>query len=307
MSDQEANLKTYRANCHCAAYVYEVTLPEVTEASQCNCSICYKKGALWVLPKYKDVKFVKGDPATLTNYTFGNKNFTHKSCSTCGNSIMFVGYLEPPKPGEDKDPECGVNARLFQHGQIDVWKLRLKKFDGASSLKPAYEPPKFTGPEPVGEAEGDKLYTGSCHCGAITLAFKSKPVEDFTAEPDKHFTEQLVECNCSNCAKAGYVWIYPKKPQVVIEGKENLGMYLFGKKNVGKTFCKVCSVPIHNHMMEFSEEELATKSQEERDWVVGGQIFSPVNLRTINGLDVNDLKVFQFQGYATLQPPYVEP
>lgn len=78
MSDQEAPPKTYRANCHCAAYVYEVMLPEVCTASQCNCSVCYKKGALWVFPKPADVKFVKGDPATLTNYTFGKKVFTHK-------------------------------------------------------------------------------------------------------------------------------------------------------------------------------------------------------------------------------------
>ncbi|GAW17565.1 hypothetical protein ANO14919_070230 [Xylariales sp. No.14919] len=112
MPDQEANLKTYRANCHCAAYVYEVTLPEISTASQCNCSVCYKKAALWVFPKPKDVKFVKGDPATLTNYTFGKRNFTHKFCSTCGNSIMFVGHLEPPKPGEDEEPENGINVRL---------------------------------------------------------------------------------------------------------------------------------------------------------------------------------------------------
>ena len=78
MSNQEAPLKTYRANCHCAAYVYEVTLPEVSTASQCNCSVCYKKGALWVFPKPDDVRFVKGDPATLTDYTFGKKIFTHK-------------------------------------------------------------------------------------------------------------------------------------------------------------------------------------------------------------------------------------
>ncbi|KAI1427815.1 glutathione-dependent formaldehyde-activating enzyme [Xylaria sp. FL1777] len=300
MDDQETNLKTYRANCHCTAFVYEVTLPEISTASQCNCSVCYKKGAIWVFPKPTDVRFVKGDPATLANYTFGKGIFTHKFCLTCGNSVMFVGHLDPPNPGDEKEIEIGINIRLFQHGQIDIWKLPLKKFDGASLFQPAYEPPKFTGIEPTVEIEGGKLYTGSCHCGAITLALKSKPL-------DKDFTGDIVECNCSSCAKAGYVWIYPQKPQVVIEGKENLGMYIFGKKTSGKTFCKICSVPIHNVALEFTEEELATKTDKERDWILGGQSLAPINLRTINEFDVNDLNVSQFQGYSVFQPPYVEP
>ncbi|KAI1298391.1 glutathione-dependent formaldehyde-activating enzyme [Xylaria venustula] len=304
MSDQEKSLKTYRANCHCAAYVYEVTLPEVTTASQCNCSICYKKGAIWVFPKPDGVKFVKGDPAALKNYTFGKKAFTHKSCSTCGNSVMFVGHLESAKPNEDHEIETGINIRLFQHGQIDSWKLPLIKFDGASLFQPAYEAPKFTGKEPTAEIEGGKLYTGSCHCGAITVALKSKPL-------DESFTDDIgfgfLECNCSSCARAGYVWTYPKKTQVVIEGIENLGMYTFGRKTAGKTFCKICNVPIHNEVLKFTEEELATKTEKEREYILGGQSFAPVNLRIINNFDVNDLNVRQFDGYSEHQPAYVEP
>ncbi|KAI3330700.1 glutathione-dependent formaldehyde-activating enzyme [Ustulina deusta] len=300
MDDQEVALKTYRANCHCAAYVYEVTLPEISTASKCNCSVCYKKGAFWVFPKPSDVKFVKGDSATLTNYTFGKRNFTHTFCSTCGNSIMFFGHLEPPESGKDKEIEIGINIRLFQHGQLDIWKLPLKKFDGASLFQPAYESPKFTGSEPTVEIEGGQLYTGSCHCGAITLALKSKPL-------NKDFTENIVECNCSICVRAGYVWTYPQKSQVVIEGKENLGMYLFGRKTSGKTFCKICGVPIHNEVMKFTEEELATKTGKEKDWILGGQSLAPVNLRIINDFDVENLNAIQFQGYSVHQPPYINP
>ncbi|KAI1178451.1 glutathione-dependent formaldehyde-activating enzyme [Nemania sp. FL0916] len=296
MEEQETPVKTYRANCHCTAYVYEVTLPEITEAEECNCSICYKKAAIWVFPKPNDVKFVKGDPATLTNYKYGKGNFTHKFCPTCGNSLMIIGSFEPR---EDKEPETGINIRLFQHGQVDVWKLPLETFDGAS-LPPTYQPPKFSGPEPTAQIEGGKLYTGSCHCGAITLALKSKPI-------DKNSTENFTECNCSSCAKGGYVWTYPKQTQVIIEGKENLGMYLFGLKSTGKTFCKVCGVPIHSQMMKFTEEELASKSEKEKDWILGGQSLAPVNLRIINDLDVNDLNASRFDGYTAFQPPYVEP
>ncbi|KAI0509722.1 glutathione-dependent formaldehyde-activating enzyme [Xylaria bambusicola] len=300
MTDQEAPLKTYRANCHCAAYVYEVTLPEISTASQCNCSVCYKKGALWVFPKPEDVKFVKGDPATLTNYTFGKKVFVHKFCSTCGNSIMFIGNPDPSEPGEHAEVEMGINIRLFQHGQIDIWKLLLKKFDGASLLQPPYEPPVYSGPEPVVMFDGSKLYTGSCHCGAVTLALKNKA-------PLNHSSEKIIECNCSSCVRAGYVWVYPSKPQVIIEGRENLGMYFFGKKHSGKTFCKICGVPVHNELVEPSTEELAAMTDEEKIKRLGGISLSPINLRVIHDLNVNDLSVYQFDGYSIFQPPYVEP
>ncbi|KAI3336760.1 glutathione-dependent formaldehyde-activating enzyme [Xylariaceae sp. AK1471] len=298
MAEQQSPIKTYRGNCHCTAYVFEVTLPEITNASECNCSICYKKAALWVFPKPGDVKFVKGDPATLTDYAFGKKRFTHRFCSTCGNSLMVVGHLTPPKPGEDKQPEHGVNVRTFQHGQVNVWDINLDIFDGAS-LRPAYEAPKFTGPEPTAEVEGGKLYTGSCHCGAVTLAFKSKPL-------DKDFPG-LTECNCSSCGRQGAVWTYPHKTQVVIVGQENLGLYLFGKKSAGKTFCKICGVPVHNQMMQFTEEEIAAMSEATRKWCIGGKDLAPINLRLINDLNVKDLNVDRFDGYAAIQPPYVEP
>ncbi|KAI1347317.1 glutathione-dependent formaldehyde-activating enzyme [Xylaria sp. FL0043] len=298
MGDQEVTLKTYRANCHCTAYVYEVTLPEISKASQCNCSVCYKKGALWVFPKPADVKFVKGDPATLSDYTFGKKVFVHKSCSTCGNSIMFI---RPPHPGESEEVEMGINVRLNCHlpSKFKVSHVNAG-FDGASLFQPAYEPPKFTGEEPAAEIEGGKLYTGSCHCGAVTLALKSKPL-------DKNFTGDILECNCSSCAKAGYIWTYPEKSQVVIEGKETLAMYTFGRKTSGKTFCKICSIPIHNEVLKFTDEELAAKIKEDRDWILGGQNLAPVNLRIINNLDVSDLNVSRFQGYTAWHPPYVEP
>ncbi|KAI1268989.1 glutathione-dependent formaldehyde-activating enzyme [Xylariaceae sp. FL1019] len=296
----DAPPKTYRAKCHCAAYVYEVILPSITNPSQCNCSICYKKGAVWVFPKPSDVKFVKGDPKTMTEYTFGKKAFTHSFCPTCGNSIMVVGHLTPPKPGEDKEMERGINVRLFQHGQVDLWSIPLKKFDGANIIQPAYDIPKFTGPEPTAEVEGGKLYTGSCHCGAVTLAVKNKPIV-------KESEETFMECDCSTCAKAGAVWNYPTKSQVVIQGKENLELYITGNKTCGKSFCKICGVPVHNEILKFSDEEIAAMPQEKKDWVVGGQNLCPINLRVINGLDVTELKTVKFNGYEKLQPPYEEP
>lgn len=107
--------------------------------------------------------------------------------------------------------------------------------------------------------------------------------------------------------QAGYVWIYPQKAQVVIEGREHLGMYSFGKKTGEKSFCKICGVPVHNELSQPTAEELAAMTDEERDWRLGGLALAPVNLRVINDLDVNELTVTQFEGYTVWRPPYVEP
>ncbi|KAH8160072.1 hypothetical protein CIB48_g8170 [Xylaria polymorpha] len=298
MAEQEAPLKTYRGNCHCAAFVYEITLPEIKQASECNCSICYKKAAIWVFPKPTDVKFVKGDPSTLTNYTFNKNQFTHKFCPTCGVSLTVVGHLVPPKAGEDKLPENGVNVRTFQHGQVDVWKLETKTFDG-KAIPSTYEAPKFTGPEPAADVEGGQLYTGGCHCGGVAIALKSKPI-------NKDF-EGLMECNCSCCGRYGATWTYQPHAQFVIEGKENLQEYFFGKRMAAKLFCKICGVPLYSEAAQLTEERIAEMDEATRKWYEGAKVIKALNLRVLDGLDVNDLSPTRFDGYNFIQPGYVEP
>lgn len=70
---------TYRANCHCGKFVYEVTLPEpLTKAFACNCSICVRKGYVFAFPpEGTDIKVVKGSEDELSSYVFGEK-YQHK-------------------------------------------------------------------------------------------------------------------------------------------------------------------------------------------------------------------------------------
>lgn len=75
---------------------------------------------------------------------------------------------------------------------VDFDKLNVQEFDGAA-LQPAYEPP---GAEayPTLEAEvgeGEKLYQGNCHCGAVTYTVKHKVLEE----------SEVNSCNCSSCGK----------------------------------------------------------------------------------------------------------
>ncbi|KAI0509352.1 glutathione-dependent formaldehyde-activating enzyme [Xylaria bambusicola] len=297
MAEQQGPLKTYRGNCHCAAFVYEISVPEIKRAFTCNCSICYKKGSIWVLPKRSDVKFVKGDPSTLTDYFFNKKQYAHNFCPTCGVSLMFVGHLKPLEAGEDRLPDYGFNLRTFQHGQVDVYDLETDTYDG-KAIPPAYEPPKFTGPLPTG-FDDLQLYTGSCHCGAVTLAMKSQPL-------DKD-TKGLVECNCSICSRYGTPWTYPRREQVAIEGKENLTQYIFNKNIAIKNFCKICGVVVSSNVADLTDEEADKLDPFTRGFYDQAKPNVAISLRFIDGLDVQDLKPDRMDGYSMIQPGYVEP
>ncbi|KAI1504498.1 glutathione-dependent formaldehyde-activating enzyme [Biscogniauxia marginata] len=296
MSEGETEkLKTYRGNCHCAAYVSEVRLPEVKEGHECNCSMCYKRGGI-LFPSNEDVTFVRGRSETLSTYTFGNRRFRHQFCSTCGSYLFCIGSLNQPQDG-NKPPQVWVNLRVMQN--FDVWGLDIRMTDGAS-VPPAYTPPGFKGRNPPADIEGGKIYTGSCHCGAVTLALKSKPI-------DSTYEGKVVECDCSICNRNAYCWVYPKKSQVSIDGAEHLSYYAFGRCIWQKTFCKTCGVPIHNHMEDFTEEQLAAMSQEDREWTSPKRDWSPVNLRVLNGIDLSILKIERLRGSILRDPPYVNP
>ena len=78
MADTEQQpLKTYRGNCHCGAFVYEADLPEITSAIECNCSICVKKGYLFVFLGRDKFRVVKGSEDQLTVYAFGTRVLEH--------------------------------------------------------------------------------------------------------------------------------------------------------------------------------------------------------------------------------------
>lgn len=80
--------------------------------------------------------------------------------------------------------------------------ILLSRFDG-KDLTPAYKTPKYKGPEPepTTEVEDGKLYTGSCHCGAVTLAVKVKTL-------NKDY-KPVTECNCSICGRVRIISSFP--------------------------------------------------------------------------------------------------
>ena len=75
------------------------------------------------------------------------------------------------------------------------------------------------------------LYQGSCHCGDIK----------FECEAPSHI--EVEYCNCSICAKSGYLHlILPAKCFKLLSGADKLTTYRFNTMVAQHTFCKTCGV-----------------------------------------------------------------
>ena len=157
------------------------------------------------------------------------------------------------------------------------------RYDGAK-LEPSYQAPKASSHVAKDDGEGEvEVYEGCCHCGAVTYTLKTKPLNQ----------AEVTFCNCSICGRVcvpflvaviailrfqnGDLWIYTNKDSVALHGEENIKSYLFGPKTQSHDFCGVCGVSVSEGLTKGS---LA------------------INARTLNGIDLADLKVKDFDGKA---------
>ena len=75
------------------------------------------------------------------------------------------------------------------------------------------------------------IYPGSCHCGAVT----------FEVDAPGHL--DVVECNCSICAKSGFLHlIVPESAFRLLSGEDALQTYSFNTGVAKHTFCRTCGI-----------------------------------------------------------------
>jgi hypothetical protein len=117
-----AGATTYKGGCHCGKVRYEVST-EIKELIECNCSICSKRGFLWTFTSPTQFKLLSGQDA-MPDYQFGKQRIHHLFCPTCGVQAFARGTAPS---GQEM---VAVNVRCLDG--IDVTKLPIKKFDGAS-------------------------------------------------------------------------------------------------------------------------------------------------------------------------------
>jgi hypothetical protein len=72
---------------------------------------------------------------------------------------------------------------------------------------------------------------GGCHCGRVK----------FEVEAPSEI--EALECNCSICAKSGFLHlIVPKNKLTLIQGSEFLSTYAFNSGVAKHLFCRICGI-----------------------------------------------------------------
>jgi hypothetical protein len=110
-------------------------------------------------------------------------------------------------------------------------------------------------------------HTGSCHCGGITF--------DVDGEIDG-----ALACNCSMCARRGsLLWFVPRTALRLRTPDGDAAAYTFNKHVIKHRFCAKCGIHA------FGE---GTDPQ--------GNAIAAVNLRCIEGLDLDAIPVRHYDG-----------
>lgn len=111
-------LRQYEGGCHCGRVRFRVTA-ELTGITDCNCSICTKKGFLHWIVAPEQFELLSG-AEDLATYRFNTGVATHSFCRHCGIHAFYVPRSDPDK--------IDVNVRCLDG--IDVATIKPQAFDG---------------------------------------------------------------------------------------------------------------------------------------------------------------------------------
>ncbi len=112
-----------------------------------------------------------------------------------------------------------------------------------------------------------KTYTGACHCNKVR----------FEVQTD---LANVISCNCSICSRVGYLLAFVPATQFkLLAGEGAQTDYQFNKKNIHHLFCSTCGVRCFGHGTG-----------------PGGKAMYAVNVRALDGVDVDALNVKKVDG-----------
>ena len=110
-------------------------------------------------------------------------------------------------------------------------------------------------------------YQGSCHCGQVAFEVEGE-------------LAGVMSCNCSMCQRKGtLMWFVPRSTLTLLTPPENMATYTFNKHVIQHRFCPTCG--IH----PFGEGVAPN-----------GDAMAAVNVRCLEGVDVEALEVKHFNG-----------
>jgi hypothetical protein len=111
-------LRTMEGGCHCGRVRFRVTA-DLERVTECNCSICSKKGILHLIVAPEQFELISGKDE-LTTYRFNTGVAKHMFCRHCGIHPFYVPRSDPDK--------IDVNARCLD--DVDLAAVPRKTFDG---------------------------------------------------------------------------------------------------------------------------------------------------------------------------------
>lgn len=110
-------------------------------------------------------------------------------------------------------------------------------------------------------------YTGGCHCGKVRYEVEME-------------LGKVLSCNCSICTKRGTLLAFAPASQFkLLSGEHDLQDYLFNKHVIHHLFCKACGI------LSFARAEDGS-----------GSDVRAINVRCLDGIDIDKLDVMQFDG-----------
>lgn len=92
---------------------------DLSQVSECNCSMCTKKGFLHVIVPRERFELLSGE-GDVTTYRFNTQVAQHQFCTHCGIHSFYVPRSDPDK--------VDVNARCIDG--VDPSSLVVSRFDG---------------------------------------------------------------------------------------------------------------------------------------------------------------------------------
>ncbi len=111
-------IQSYSGGCHCGRIRFKVKA-DLGDVSECNCSICTKKGILHVIVPTSAFELLSGLD-DLAEYRFNTNVARHLFCRVCGIHSYYVPRSHPDK--------IDVNARCLD--DIDLSNIVKRHFDG---------------------------------------------------------------------------------------------------------------------------------------------------------------------------------
>jgi hypothetical protein len=107
-----------QGGCHCGRVRFRVTT-DLDRVTQCNCSMCTKKGFLHLIVPPEQFDLLSGEDA-LTTYRFNTGTARHTFCKVCGVHPFYVPRSDPDK--------IDVNVRCLD--DVDLAAIVIARFDG---------------------------------------------------------------------------------------------------------------------------------------------------------------------------------